>query len=163
MASQTQQALIISAWPCAGKTTFAQTRTGHTVVDLDSSGYDLKSPAGTIKYIDDIQDTARGSPGAIVLVSSHGEVRQLLKQRGLKYVAVSIHELEDWKERQKGRVREENDLAQLGLLKKGIAEWDSWKQSQAGEESHVVLKRQQYLGSPDVIAEILKLGGVKSS
>ncbi|KAL1874879.1 hypothetical protein Daus18300_003420 [Diaporthe australafricana] len=157
MANDTEQAIIISAWPCTGKSTFAKTWTGHTVFDLDSSAYDLKSPAGTEKYVEDIQARSRDSPSSIILVSSHAEVRQLLKERRLKYVAVSVHELEDWEERQKGRVTGDEDFAQIGLLKKGISEWDSWKQREAGEEPKVVLKREQYLGNQIIVDEILEL------
>lgn len=157
MASRTEQAIIISAWPCTGKTTFAQAWTQQTVFDIDSSGYDLKSSAGTKKYVDDIEARTRGSPSAIVLVSSHAEVRQLLKDKGLVYVAVSVDDLEDWKGRQEARITGENDLAQRGLLKKGISEWDSWKKREDGEGSKVVLGRGQYLGSADIIEEILEL------
>lgn len=152
-----EQAIIISAWPCTGKTTFAQTWTHHTVFDLDSSAYDLKSAAGTEKYVEDIESRARGSPDAIVLVSSHADVRRLLKERRLKYLAVSVDDLEEWKERQSGRIMGENDRAQLGLLKKGISEWDSWKEREAGEGLKVVCGRGQYLGSPDVVEKIFKL------
>lgn len=157
MASRTEQAIIISAWPCTGKTTFAQAWTRQTVVDMDSSGYDLKSSAGTKNYVDDIENRARGSPSAIVLVSSHAEVRQLLRDKGLAYVPVSVDDLQDWKERQEARITGENDLAQQGLLKKGILEWDSWKKREDGEGPKVVLGQGQYLGSPDIIEAILKL------
>lgn len=157
MAPSTEQAIIISAWPCTGKTTFAEKWTRHTVFDLDSSAYDLKSAAGTKKYVEDIDARARNSQNAIVLVSSHAEVRQLLKDKGLEYVAVSVNDLEDWKERQKARVAGENDLAQLGLLKKGISEWDSWKKREIDEGHQVILGRGRYLGSSDIIEEILKL------
>lgn len=157
MATKTEQVIIISAWPCTGKTAFAQTWTEHAVFDLDSSAYDLKSAAGTEKYVENIQATSRDSPSSIILVSSHAQVRQLLKERGLKYVAVSVHELEDWKERQKGRVTGDTDFAQIGLLKKGISEWDSWKQREAGEEPKVVLKREQYLGNHVIVGEVLEL------
>lgn len=157
MASQNEQAIIISAWPCAGKTTFAQAWARHTVFDLDSSAYDLKSSEGTEKYVEDIEARARRPSDAIVLVSSHAEVRRLLKERGLEYVAVSVDDLEDWKERQKARATGENDLGQLGLLKKGIAEWGSWKERETGEGLKVVLGRGQYLGSLAVIEDILKL------
>lgn len=152
-----EQAIIISAWPCTGKTTFAQTWTHHTVFDLDSSAYDLKSAAGTEKYFEDIEARARGSPGAIVLVSSHADVRRLLEERRLRYLAVSVDDLGDWKERQAGRIAGENDRAQIGLLKKGISEWDSWKEREAGEGLKVVCGRGQYLGSPDVIEKIFTL------
>lgn len=157
MASRTEQAIIISAWPCTGKTTFARAWTRQTVFDIDSSGYDLKSSDGTKKYVDDIETRARGSPSAIVLVSSHPEVRQLLKDKSLTYVAVSVENLEDWKERQEARIAGENDISQRGLLKKGISEWDSWKKREDGEGPKVVLGRGQYLGSPDIIEEILRL------
>lgn len=156
MASRTEQSIVISAWPCTGKTTFAQTWTQQPVFDIDSSGYDLKSSAGTKKYVDDIETRARGSPSAIVLVSSHAEVRQLLRDKGLAYVAVSVDDLGDWKERQEARITGENDLAQRGLLKKGISEWDSWKNREDGEGPKVVLGRGQYLGSPDIVEAILK-------
>lgn len=156
--ASSNQATIISAWPCTGKTTFARTWIGHTVFDMDSSEYDLKSSAGTKKYIEDIQARTRVFPDAIVLVSSHAEVRRLLKDNGLKYVAVSVDDLEDWKERQGARVTGENDLAQLGLLKKGVTEWDTWKNREAGEgRNKIVLGRGQYLASPGVIQEIFKL------
>lgn len=157
MATRTEQAIIISAWPCTGKTTFAQAWTQQTVFDIDSSGYDLKSSAGTRKYVDDIEIRARGSPSTIVLVSSHAEVRQLLRDKGLAYVAVSVDDLEDWKERQEARITGDNYLAQRGLLKKGISEWDSWKKREDGEGPKVVLGRGQYLGSLDIIEEIFKL------
>lgn len=156
--TSSEQAIIISAWPCTGKTTFAQTWTQHTVFDIDSSAYDLKSSAGTEKYVEDIDTRARASPDAIVLVSSHADVRQLLKDKRLKYIAVSVDDLEDWKERQEARVTGENDLAQLGLLKKGLSEWDIWKKREAGEGlNKIVLGRGQYLASSDVIEEILNL------
>lgn len=157
MASRTEQAIIISAWPCTGKTTFAQAWARQTVFDIDSSEYDLKSSAGTKKYFDDIEARARGSPSAIVLVSSHAEVRQLLRVKGLTYVAVSVDDLGDWEERQQARITGEDDLAQRGLLKKGISEWESWKKREASEEQKIVLGRGQYLGSPDIIEGILKL------
>ncbi|KAI3391380.1 hypothetical protein diail_7466 [Diaporthe ilicicola] len=157
MVTETQQAIIISAWPCAGKTTFAQTWADHTVFDLDSSAYDLKSPAGTKSYVDDIEKRSQDSPSSIILVSSHAEVRRLLKEKDLRYVAVCFHELEDWEERQKGRITGDHDLAQKGLLRKGISEWDSWEQNEAGEDRKVVLKREQYLGSLDVVGEILEM------
>lgn len=159
MATLTKQAIIISAWPCTGKTTFTQTWTQHTVIDLDSSAYDLKSSAGTKKYADDIETMATSSTSSIVLVSSHKEVRQLLEDKSLEYVAVSVEDLEDWVERQQARVRGENDRTQLGLLKKGISEWDTWKEREAGEEGlKIVLRRGQYLGSSDIVEAILKLG-----
>lgn len=156
--ASSEQAIVISAWPCTGKTTFAQTWTRHTVFDIDSSAYDLKSPAGTKKYVEDIEVRARASPDAIVLVSSHAEVRQLLKDKSLKYLGVSVDDLDDWKERQEARVTGENDLAQLGLLKKGVSEWDTWKKREADEGlNKVVLGRGQYLASSEIVAEIFKL------
>lgn len=157
MTSRTEQAIVISAWPCTGKTTFAETWTRHTVYDLDSSAYDLKSAAGTKKYVDDIETRARNSQNAIVLVSSHAEVRQLLKDKGLRYLAISVDDLGNWTERQKARVKDENDQAQLGLLKKGISEWDSWKKREVGERPQVVLGRGLYLGSSEIIEKVLKL------
>ncbi|KAK7722277.1 hypothetical protein SLS64_000814 [Diaporthe eres] len=156
--ASSEQAIIISAWPCTGKTAFAQTWTRHPVFDIDSSAYNLKSSEGTKLYVEDIQATARASPDAIVLISSHAEVRQLLTDKGLKYLSVSVHDLEDWKERQEARVTGENDLAQLGLLKKGLSEWNTWKKREAGEGMNkVVLGRGQYLSSSDVVDEIFKL------
>ncbi|KAI7787410.1 hypothetical protein LA080_016485 [Diaporthe eres] len=156
--ASSKQAIIISAWPCTGKTAFAQTWTRHRVFDIDSSAYDLKSSAGTKKYVEDIIARARASTDAIVLISSHADVRQLLKDQGLKYLAVSVDDLEDWKERQEARVTGENDLAQLGLLKKGVTEWDTWKKREDGEGlNKVTLGRGQYLLSPDVVEEIFKL------
>lgn len=156
--ASSEQAIIISAWPCTGKTAFAQTWTRHTVFDIDSSAYNLKSSEGTKLYVEDIQAKARASPDAIVLISSHAEVRQLLTDKGLKYLSVSIDNLEDWKERQEARVTGENDLAQLGLLKKGLSEWETWKRREADEGMNkVVLGRGQYLSSSDVVDEIFKL------
>ncbi|KAH8785719.1 hypothetical protein F5883DRAFT_636628 [Diaporthe sp. PMI_573] len=160
MPSQTEQGIIISAWPCVGKTYFTKLKAEeeYPPIDLDSSAYDLKSSAGTVKYVEDIEAKARGSPNSILLVSSHAEVRQLLMDKGLKYLAVSIDDLEDWKHRQLKRVNDDpnHENAHRGLLKKGIAEWDIWKAREAGEEGpKIVLGNGQYLADLDV--EIHKL------
>lgn len=161
MAFETKQAIIISAWPCVGKTYFTEhnAEQEHPPIDLDSSAYNLKSSAGTQKYVEDIQAKARGLPNSIVLVSSHALVRELLRGKGLKYVAVSVHDIEDWKERQLKRLNEdpEHKDAHQGLLNKGIAEWDTWKAREAGEKGpKIVLENGEYLSDIDM-EEIHKL------
>ncbi|POS71706.1 hypothetical protein DHEL01_v209900 [Diaporthe helianthi] len=150
MASETKQAIIITAWPCVGKTFFAVNNAKEECppIHLDSSAYDLKSSAGTEKYVEHIESEARGSPNSILLVSSHAEVRELLRRKGLKYVAVSVNHLEDWKKRQLRRLNDdpEHKNAHQGLLKKGIAEWDTWKAREAGEKgAKIVLGNEEYL------------------
>lgn len=163
MPPYTDQSIIVSAWPCAGKTYFTKLKVKeeHPPIDLDSCAYDLKSSAGTQKYVEDIVAKAKSSLNSVILVSSHAEVRQLLRDNGLKYVAVSIDDLEDWKKRQMKRVDGEpdNENAHRCLLNKGIAEWDIWKAREAGEEGpRIVLGRGQYLADvdQDEIRELLK-------
>lgn len=160
MPSHAEQAIIISAWPCVGKTYFTELKAKeeYPPIDLDSSGYDLKSSAGTVKYVEDIEVKARGSPNSILLVSSHAEVRQLLRDKDLRYLAVSIDDLEDWKHRQSKRLNDdpEHGNSHRGLLKRGIAEWDIWKAREAAEHGpKIVLGNGQYLADLDV--EIHKL------
>lgn len=154
MPSHTDQSVIISAWPCVGKTYFTKlmAKEEYPPIDLDSSAYNLKSSVGTQKYVEDIKVKAKSSPSSIILVSSHAEVRQFLRDNGLKYLAVSIDDLEDWKKRQMKRVDgdPDNEEAHRCLLKRGIAEWDIWKAREVGEDGpKIVLGQGQYLADLD--------------
>ncbi|KAG8168486.1 hypothetical protein KVR01_001235 [Diaporthe batatas] len=143
MTFETDQAIMISAWPCVGKTYFTE----------------QNSSSGTEKYVEDIEANARGSPNSIILVSSHAMVRELLRGRGLKYVAVSVHELEDWKTRQLKRLNDdlEHKISHQYLLKKGIAEWGTWKVRKSGEKgAKIILHYGEYLADIGV-EEIHKL------
>ena len=78
MPSYTDQSIIVSAWPCAGKTYFTKLKVKeeHPPIDLDSCAYDLKSSAGAQKYVEDIVAKAKSSLNSVILVSGHIAARR---------------------------------------------------------------------------------------
>lgn len=74
-------------------------------------------------------------------------------------MAVSFHDIEDWKKRQLKRLDDEPEhkSSHQGLLKRGIAEWDTWEARLAGEKgAKIILENREYLADIGV-EEISKL------
>ncbi|KAH6970444.1 hypothetical protein BKA56DRAFT_496862 [Ilyonectria sp. MPI-CAGE-AT-0026] len=89
----TQKAIIISAFPCAGKSWLQHhSHTGYPVLDLDSSRISFlgdgkpRNPQFKENYLDEIQKFI--GQRTVILVSTHEELRNGLKDRGLKYSLV---------------------------------------------------------------------------
>jgi len=82
---------IISGFPGVGKSTVAE-KFGW--VDIDSSNYVDKSDPKRwetfqIPYVQDIikkRDELEGTPGSVILVSSHEQVRKEMASRGVRYI-----------------------------------------------------------------------------
>ncbi|KAI1181354.1 hypothetical protein F5B17DRAFT_453377 [Nemania serpens] len=88
-----QQAIIISGFTCVGKSTLAQNSSleGYSVVDLDSSKFShlankQKNPNFKQHYRDAILQAA-GSK-AIILISTHSEIRDELQSLGVHFSLV---------------------------------------------------------------------------
>ena len=79
--------MIISGFPCIGKTTCSEYR--YDVIDLESSVFCKNNFEQYVDYIEYFHNN-----DYIVLCSAHDKVRELLTTRGLDYVFV-VPEVED--------------------------------------------------------------------
>ncbi len=112
-------AILISAFPACGKSTFYNEYKDELVVlDSDSSTFDKSEfPQNYMDHIKENMDKAD-----VIFISSHKEVREALKENDLDFTVVypSIELKEEYMERYKNRG---NDEGFINLLDKN---WDAW-------------------------------------
>jgi len=152
--------MIISAFPCTGKTRFWQ---GHGRADMlfdsDSSSFSWlepgkRNPDFPKNYIDHIKKWSK--TGAIVLVSSHEEVRKGLLEEGLEFLLV--YPKIDLKGEYLTRARQRGSpQAFIDLLDSKWCEFIKSCSDQRGC-SHYVLSEGEYLSNIDISLSWLARG-----
>jgi hypothetical protein len=130
---------VVAAFPATGKSFVAATR--PNVVDSDSSAFSRGSewPGD---YIEHIRSAAAG--GALVLVSTHAEVRAALEAEGIPFMLV----YPDAGLRDEYRARMERRGSPAGLIHKVIDDlWDDALADCAAQSGceHIVLRSGEYL------------------
>ncbi|KAK4031283.1 hypothetical protein C8A01DRAFT_21477 [Parachaetomium inaequale] len=87
-----QQAIIISAFACSGKSWLSQhaKQLGYTVVDLDSSAFSFRNGTRNPNFLQDYiaEIRSKAQQKIILLVSTHDEVRKALVDSRLWYALV---------------------------------------------------------------------------
>ena len=129
---------LISAFPGSGKSHFFKT-SNKKVLDSDSSTFDKKDfPSNYIKHIKEKMGTVD-----YILISSHKDVRDALKENNLNYTLVYPNKelKEDYLKRYKERGSPKSFIE---LLKNN---WDSWVDEMNNESFPKTkkLKKDQYL------------------
>ena len=152
--------VVISAFPACGKSWLFNHFKGKKILDSDSSkfswiedknGEKTRNPDFPANYIDHIRSNIGSAD--IILVSSHLEVRQALKNAGISYVTVYPDTAQGTKEEWIGRCFcRGNDISFLEFLK---SSWDKFQQNILNEpfgEELYSLGRAEYLA--DIINRI---------
>lgn len=149
--NQQKSSLLLSGFPCIGKTFLTQHNSGkhikrlgpssteHRVIDLDSSRYKFASNEKETDfngYLTDIEVAARLVSNAIVMVSCHEPTRRGMLERRLTYVRVCP----DPKLRLEWVGRSaERDVAKNGriggLTKAMDLKWEDWTQMAVAKDS----------------------------
>lgn len=137
---------IISGFPAVGKTHFFENSKIGSVSDSDSSSFSwvekgVRNPNWPQNYMDHIQ--ALDDEFDLIMVSSHGEVRDALVERKLNFYLV--YPERTLKEEYLKRCRERGSPdAFLEMLDR---EWDTFLSDLQNQEDciHVVLGKDEYL------------------
>ncbi|ROV88459.1 hypothetical protein VMCG_10464 [Cytospora schulzeri] len=144
--ASTQKGIIISGFPCIGKSYLTKNKyEGRPVFDLDSSGY-AKTEKGQQEYLNDVKKHA-AIPRAIVLVSTHETFRKQMASNNLQYIRVfpSRDLKQEWLGRQENRAGGKD-----GLWKFMNDNWEMMAQIDKGFSGETskkcVLKKGEYLG-----------------
>lgn len=151
--NQQKCSLLISGFPCIGKTFLTQSNPGrpvalkrrgptyteHRVIDLDSSRYKFawnKRETDFNRYLTDIEIAARLVNNAIVMVSCHEPTRQGMLERRLSYVRVCP---DPTLKHECLRRSAERDMAKNdkigGFTKVMDIKWEEWTQMAMAKES----------------------------
>jgi len=137
---------VVSAFPGCGKTHLVNHPNGRIILDSDSSNFSWLVPNKTRhpdwpdNYIAHIKVSKHAD---LILVSTHKEVRDALRQAGLHYTLVypSLKMKDEFIGRYKSRG---NTSAFVDLLTKNYESWISELMSSVGCD-HVILQPSQYL------------------
>jgi hypothetical protein len=110
----------------------------YPLIHLGSSGCDLKSSAGTVQYVKEIAEKARGSPNSVVLVIFHAEASRLLRDEGSgvrSCIEVPTASMTGNIASRRAFMTALSVETRIGgLLKEGITEWDVWAAREATEQ-----------------------------
>lgn len=134
-----KKTLLISAFPGCGKSHFYNNCKHLKVLDSDSSTFDKEHFPQN--YMDHIRDNI--DKVDIILISSHKEVRDVLKENEFDFTLV--YPDKDIKEEYIGRYKERgNDDAFVKLLENN---WDNWINEIESEDGYqkIVLSNGEYL------------------
>ncbi|KAJ0118703.1 hypothetical protein J7T55_012957 [Diaporthe amygdali] len=142
-----QRAIIISGFPCIGKSYFKENRPDLKVYYLDSGENDHKDKAGVWMqhYLEKVIEAVT-EPHGIVMVSCHKDFRKRMQEAGLRYIRVYPRpELKDeWLNRQECRAGGKDIL-----WNKMNKDWNDWMEIHGGFQGEtspeVILGRDDHL------------------
>ncbi|KAH8659715.1 hypothetical protein BGZ61DRAFT_369924 [Ilyonectria robusta] len=144
----TQNAIIISAFPCAGKSWLEQhhSHAGYPVLDLDFSRFSflVDGKTGNPQFKENDLDEIQKFVGqrTVILVSTPEELQNGLKDRGLKYFLVFPER--GLKNQWLTRLKKRGDYGLADLLQKDWEKFITGCMKQKGCEMHT-LGSGQYL------------------
>lgn len=163
-----QKGLIICGFPGVGKTgaeSSATEKKNYEFYDMESTpfrwvvGIDHKrvpNPHFPGCYVDDIEASASKYGRKYTMVSSHKEVRDEMKMRGLRYIIV----VPERNLRDEYLLRYVARGSDIGLIEQVYDHWDEWLDDIENDGAPVIhLKSGQFLADvivPEVIRENLR-------
>lgn len=132
-----KRTVVVSAYPCCGKTYAFEHQDKYSILDSDSSSYSWlpvtkegikqRNPEFPNNYIAHIKENL--GKVDIIFVSSHLQVRQAMKDAGIDFITVypDIDMRDEWVERMKRRGNDEK------FIQFQIENWDNFVNSIAFE------------------------------
>lgn len=139
--------MIISGFPCIGKTSISGTRYGGSVIDLESSMFfvDGKRPDNWAEmYVNVAQDLAKQN--YIVCVSSHKAVREEMNKRDIKFYSIfPSHELKEvWEKRLNARYQQDPTDKNKRAMDYILEHYDESVDDMANEKNPIQITDKNY-------------------